>query len=356
LSQSNFDRLLQKYLAGECTEEEEKLVLEWYETLIRDSDLHLSRADQSLIEEKLWNAIQTNVQEQSATTGTSPVIPLRGRTWLRVTAAAAVLAVIVTAIVLYRHQTGSRPSPVIARQMPQEFDSLVNATAGIKKLVLADSTLITLQPGAVVYYPSAFEGPAREVYLQGNAFFNVYHNPQKHFKVHLTEGLTTEVLGTSFAITQNKTAHKIEVAVVTGRVLVYRSPQQVNTTPDSTNSVVLTRNKKVTFNAALNQFIAGIVDDPKPLLKTKTPQEAGSRQRDERFNFEEASLQDVLQTLSDAYGILIMPENEQLGTVHFTGDLTKYSLFTQLEYICTSTQTRYEINGSQIIIKGNQTR
>jgi len=63
-----------------------------------------------------------------------------------------------------------------------------------------------------------------------------------------------------------------------------------------------------------------------------------------------------LQTLSDAYGILIMVENEQLGKVHFTGNLTNYSLFPQLEYICTSTQTSYEINGSQIIIKGNQTR
>jgi len=356
LSQSNFDRLLQKYLAGECTEAEEKLVQEWYETMITDSDLHLSEADRSQLEERLWNTIQTNVQAESATPGTAAVIPLKGRTWLRITVAAAVLAIIVTAIILYQHQTGSRESPSIAGRLQSGFDSLVNTTAGIKKLVLADSTTITLQPGAVVYYPPAFEGPAREVYLQGSAFFNVYHNPQKHFKVHLSEGLTTEVLGTSFDITQNKTAHKIEVAVVTGRVLVYRSPQQENTMPDSTNSVVLTRNKKVTYNADLNQFIAGIVDDPQPLLKTKTPHDAGNQQRDERFVFEEASLQEVLQTLSDAYGILIMPENEQLGTVHFTGDLTKYSLFTQLEYICTSTQTRYEINGSQIIIKGNQTR
>jgi len=356
LSQSNFDRLLQKYLAGECTEEEEKLVVEWYETLIRDSNLHLSEADKSSIEERLWNTIQTNVQVQEANMGRAPVIPLTRRTWFKVVAAAAVLVVIGTAIFLFRSQTRSSNQSVASWQARPGFDSLVNATATIKKLVLADSTLITLQPGAVVYYPPAFEGQTREVYLQGSAFFNVYHNPQKHFKVHLTEGLTTEVLGTSFDITQNKTAHKIEVAVVTGRVLVYRSQQPENTTPDSTNSVVLTRNKKVTFNADLNQFIAGIVDDPQPLLKTKTPANTGSQQRDERFNFEEAPLQDVLQTLSDAYGILIMVENEQLGKVHFTGNLTNYSLFPQLEYICTSTQTSYEINGSQIIIKGNQTR
>lgn len=355
MSQSNFDRLLQKYLAGECTEEEEKLVLEWYETLIRDSDLHLSEADKSLIEERLWNTIQTNVQIQGATPRPARIIPLTARTRFRVAAAAAVLAVVITGIVLYRHQTSSANQPIALQAQPG-YDSLKNETALIKNVLLADSTAITLQPGSVVYYPPAFEGTTREVYLQGSAFFNVYHNPQKHFLVHMSDGLTTEVLGTSFQITQNTTAHKIEVAVVTGKVLVYRLQQQNNTTHDSTNSVVLTRNKKVTFNAASNQLIAGIVDDPQPLPKTKPLHGPANQPAGEQFVFEETPLREVLEKLSDAYGILIMPENEQVGKVHVTGDLSKYSLFTQLEYICTSTQTKYEINGSQIIIKGNQTR
>jgi hypothetical protein len=118
---------------------------------------------------------------------------------------------------------------------------------------------------------------------------------------------------------------------------------------------VLTRNNKVTFNAALNQLITGIVDDPQPLPKTKATPGSGSPQRDAPFVFEEASLQQVLQTLSDAYGILITAENEQVANYHFTGDLSTYSLFTQLEYICKSTQTFYEINGSQIIIKETRT-
>jgi hypothetical protein len=164
-------------------------------------------------------------------------------------------------------------------------------------------------------------------------------------------GLTTEVLGTSFQITQNKTDRSIEVAVVTGKVLVYK---QDNTEQDTTGSVVLTRNKKVMFNAESNQFITGIVDDPQPLPKTKTQPGSASQQPGNQFVFEEATLHDVLQTLSDAYGIVIFSENEQLGSTHFTGDLSKYSLFSQLEYICTSTQTKYEISGSQIIVKENQ--
>jgi transmembrane sensor len=242
-----------------------------------------------------------------------------------------------------------------AAQIQAGYDSVVNKTNAKKQVLLADSTLITLQPGAVVYYPPAFTGPTRTVYLYGSAFFNVYHDPKKHFKVHMNGGLTTEVLGTSFHITQHKTDRNIEVAVVTGKVLVYKANGQHDTTePDTTESVVLTRNKKVMFNAVSNQFITGIVDDPQPLPKTKTQPGSVSQQPGDQFVFEEATLQHVLQSLSDAYGIVIIPENEQLGSIHFTGDLSKYSLFSQLEYICTSTQTKYEISGSQIIVKENQ--
>jgi len=354
LSQSNFDRLLQKYLAGECTEEEEKLVLEWYETLIRDSDLHLSDTDRSLIEKRLWNTIQTNVQSPSATAPSARMIPFTARTWFRVTAAAAVLAVIVTAIALYRQQTGNN-IPLATVVMQAGYDSLINSTNTTKQLLLTDSTQITLQPGAVIYYPPVFAGDTREIYLNGSAFFNVYHDPKKHFKVHLNDGLTTEVLGTSFQITQSKTNRNIEVAVVTGKVLVYRQyGQNNNTAQDTTGSIVLTRNKKATFNTISNQLMTGIVDDPQPLPKTKTQRGADSKQPGNRLVFEDALLQEVLQSLSDAYGIMIIPENEQLGRVHFTGDLSTYSLFNQLDYICKTTQTKYEINGSQIIVKEDQ--
>ncbi len=81
---------------------------------------------------------------------------------------------------------------------------------------------------------------------------------------------------------------------------------------------------------------------------------AGKETTSLKFVFEEAPLQEVLQTLSDSYGILISIEDQRIAGYHFTGDISKYSLFTQLEIICKSTQTTYEINGSQIIVRENQ--
>jgi transmembrane sensor len=354
LSQSNFDRLLQKYLAGECTEEEEKLVLEWYEKMVHNSDLHLSDADRSLIEARMWQAIHTNLQAMPAATTPTKLRPVTARTWFRVSAAATIAGLIATVVLLYRHQTVINQSRVAARDR-DSYDSVVNSTTNIRRMQLADGTRITLQPGAILYYPPAFTGTTREVTLKGSAFFNVYHNPAKHFKVHLNNGLTTEVLGTSFQIKQH-TDRNIEVAVVTGKVLVYRQPrQQENTALDSTAGILLTRNKKVTYNAASDLLITGIVDDPKPLQKITPQPNVSAPTSGPSLNFEEALLHDVLQSLSDVYGIVIKTETEQLGNRHFHGDLSKYSLFSQLEYICKTTQTTYEINGSQIIIKDTRT-
>ena len=349
MSQSNFDHLLQKYLAGECTEEEEKLVLEWYNKLIANSHLHLSDAERSLIEARLWNTIKTNVQ-QPETTRPAKVRSIITRTWLRVSSAAAVLAIIATAIVLYRQpvHTNNRLALVQPRA---NYDSLANTTNAEQKFQLADSSLITLQPGSTIYYPAAFTGATREVYLHGSAFFNVHHDPQKHFKVHLNNGLTTEVLGTSFNIKQNNTNRNTEVAVVTGKVLVYKHTEEESATTDSANQVVLTRNKKVTFNAQRNQLIAGIVDNPLPLPASKPLNSTANTNSKEQFVFEEAELQQVLQALSDAYGIPVTSADAAIAGLHFTGDLSKHNLFVQLEIICKSTQTTYEINGSQIILK-----
>ncbi|MBO9204542.1 MULTISPECIES: FecR family protein [Niastella] len=354
MSQSNFDRLLQKYLAGQCTEEEEKLVLEWYEQMVHNSDLHLSDGERSLIEARMWQAIQTNLQLTAADAAPTKIRQLTARTWFQLSAAAVVTGLIATAVLLYWYQP-ARNQSLVAIASKENYDSLVNETNIDRRVQLTDSTLITLQPGARLYYPLVFTGTTREVFLKGSAFFNVYHNPAKHFKVHLNNGLTTEVLGTSFHITQH-TDQNTEVAVVTGKVLVYR--QQVPKEKhgqENAAGILLTRNKKVTYNAVSNLLITGIVDDPKPLAKTARQQGPSNQTSVPSFVFEEALLQDVLQSLSDAYGILIKPETEQLGHRHFHGDISKYSLFSQLEYICKTTQTSYEINGSQIIIKETRT-
>lgn len=327
-------------------------MLEWYETMIANSDLHLSETQKAAIEARLWNRIQSNVTTEEPVYETKPV-PLTSRTWFRLAAAACVLGVIVSVRELVKPDSNSDQQAPVAF-VHNGYDSLFNETTVDKKLVLADSSIITLQPEATVYYPPVFTGSTRDVYLTGSAFFKVHHDPLKHFRVHMNGSLTTEVLGTSFNIVQNKTSDNIEVAVVTGKVWVY-TKQPDKTTKDS-SGIILTRNKKVTYNAALSRFTAGIVDNPQPLPPAPVNNNAHDKAGHDALAFDDEPLQVVLQKLSGLYGISIVPENDQLAAYLFTGNLSNYSLHAQLEYICKSTQTTYEINGTQIVIKQNQNR
>jgi ferric-dicitrate binding protein FerR (iron transport regulator) len=85
-------------------------------------------------------------------------------------------------------------------------------------LKLPDGTSVTLNEGSTLTYRSdEFEKVTREVFLTGEAFFDVAHSQSKKFIVH-TDKVQTSVLGTAFNV--NARGGKVVVTVVRGRVAV----------------------------------------------------------------------------------------------------------------------------------------
>ncbi len=66
------------------------------------------------------------------------------------------------------------------------------------RMVLADGSIVHLNAGSTIRYPASFDRK-REVYLSGEAFFEVVKNPSRPFLIHLDNG-TVKVLGTSFNV------------------------------------------------------------------------------------------------------------------------------------------------------------
>lgn len=348
MSQPEFDQLLQKYVAGKCTPQEEQIILEWYHMLVDKSALHLSGEEKLKIEQRLWSKIRQNVQQDKG----AEVKPLHKSSWsfLRIAVAACLVLGIATTVFYFQHQ---RTKANIARlEAPANFITFTNEDAVEKKILLSDSTIILLQPQATISYPASFSGKTRDVYFKGNAFFKVYHNPDQHFLVHVNGQLTTEVLGTSFNILQNQTSSKIEVRVVTGKVSVYEPEnRKAGNTSANGKGVILTPNQKVIFNTSNKEFITGLVESPRPLSKESTTLIKDSNEVN-ILRFDDESLNVVLNRISETYGISIVIDNEAVSKCHFTGDLSKYDLFRQLDIICQSTGVSYAVTGTKIIIKG----
>jgi ferric-dicitrate binding protein FerR (iron transport regulator) len=84
-------------------------------------------------------------------------------------------------------------------------------------IVLADGTHIWLNSGSQLSYPSEFKTDSREVYLSGEAFFDVIPNPDKPFYV-ITREIKIKVLGTSFNVSSYGEDYTAQTVLVKGKI------------------------------------------------------------------------------------------------------------------------------------------
>ncbi len=141
--------------------------------------------------------------------------------WGRWAAAAAVIGLV------FWWQSGNLPltvftgtnGPVAQTPREAEWTSVRNVTGQSLVVLLPDNSSVLLSTNSQLRFRKQASHPVREVYLQGDGFFEVTKDPGKPFVVY-TASLTTKVLGTSFQVhssDQDKTAY---VKVKTGKVTV----------------------------------------------------------------------------------------------------------------------------------------
>jgi ferric-dicitrate binding protein FerR (iron transport regulator) len=135
---------------------------------------------------------------------------------------AAVLVLLVSALAgTYFY---ARPAPALAYQ-------LYRAPAGQpQRLHLADGSVVTLAPQSQLRYPAHFGGASREVYLEGEAFFEVSKDPRRPFRVH-SGAWVTQVLGTKFNVSAVPGARHLAVSLVEGKVQVTDKQDKYLLTP-----------------------------------------------------------------------------------------------------------------------------
>ncbi|MFI5194364.1 MAG: FecR family protein [Chitinophagales bacterium] len=347
MNRKAFHQLLRRYLDGQCSMEENRIVDQWYDLLEEELPDYLTETELLQMEEQLWSRILEKKNEAAINTETPSLRRKTFFTGFKWAAAAAVVLIAITGA--YFYVSGNNTTDNILRNKISEgMLEMMNNTAVSKEMVLEDGSTVCLKPDGKIVYPRHFAGKKREVYLEGEAFFNVTKNPDKPFFVY-NSNLVAEVLGTSFniKIIQNR----IEVAVKTGRVAVFENGKQIslNKQQKAGNGVIVTPNQKVTYYAESRHFITSLIDAPAPVVA-----DSSSLDPDSGYVFDDAPLSDVLKKLEKTYQIQIILENENLGKCPFTGDIRKQTLFKKLELVCQVFQAGYEIKGTMILIKGGK--
>ncbi len=330
MNQHEFDILLEKYLAGECNAEEANSVHNWYRKQDGNPTV-LNDQEKIVIEKRLW----TSIVNQS----NPPRRVFHFPFWQKISIAAAVLLML-GIIFIFNKEKIEKTASVPQKSILNEGIIVQNTTPNTREIKLEDGSTVKLASKSSISYPEHFGDKNRNVYLKGEAFFDVKKDPNKPFIVH-AGNITTQVLGTSFSIKSYEEGKTIEVSVKTGRVSVFENDE--NNTKNR-KGIILTPNQKVIFDKRTKEIIPTIVAKPLPLI---------SLEKLETFIFDEIPVEEVFSKLRKVYGLEIVVESQTINHCTFTGDLNDLPLSTQLDLICKSINATHEQRGTSIFINGD---
>lgn len=301
------------------------------------SDEHVAeQVEQALAEAK----------RQEGQTAQPPVVvrPLWQRPWL---AAASVLVLLGIGWMSYTLTQNTRPNAyqqqVISAGQTALLQEVVNQSTSVRHVRLPDGSSVLLRANSRLSFPKQFAGARREVYLSGEAFFEVSKNPQQPFFVYADE-LVTKVLGTSFSVRAYPTDTDVKVVVKTGRVSVFaRTDAEATRLRTNTElaGTLLLPNQQATFDRSQGEVVR--TNLPKPALLDMPIEE-------QSFTYRATPVAEVLTDLEKAYGVDVVFDPNVLAQCSITATLGDEPLFKKLDWICAVLDASYTVNGDQIRI------
>jgi len=315
---NHLQELAKRYKAGLCTPEEIEKISEWYDHFEENGyqlpDEH--EIDRASNEAAIGAIHKVSLQEKKGRIKRVllPAIKI----------AAVLLLICSTALLIYKGN--NRKSIAIYHE--------TSALAGEKKqITLSDGSVISINSESSIRYPEVFTGSTREIYLSGEAFFEISHDKQHPFIIK-TERLKVKVLGTSFGVKAYHQDEEVEVAVATGKVGVISNSK-------SNNKVwTLTPGQQMNYNKSTGNFSR---------QQVSTTAIKNWQQNILEFNFE--TLENISVKLERVYGVTFIFKDKSLLKKRFQLKVKNEALSNIMKLLSISgDRFRYKIIGKQVII------
>ncbi|RRB07236.1 FecR family protein [Larkinella rosea] len=271
-----------------------------------------------------------------------------GRSWWNLAASIALLMGLSWSFYSLFNEKTATEKPAQPTTLPKEIsalDRVVNNSSAPKHVLLPDGSSVVLRKNSQLHYAKVFTGDKREVYLSGEAFFEVSKNPQKPFFV-IANGLITKVLGTSFSVKAYGSEGRVIVVVKTGKVSVFaQNDRQAETLRSNRElaGMVLMPNQQATFERNETRLVKTQVGTP---VLLDMPIE------NQQFDYNATPVSKVFANLEKAYGVDIVFDEDIMARCSITATLGDEPLLKKMQWICTILEATYEVRGQQIFITG----
>ncbi|RAV30797.1 FecR family protein [Sinomicrobium soli] len=203
------------------------------------------------------------------------------------------------------------------------------------ELILSDGTTVNLNAGSSLKYPIHFTGEGnRQVFLEGEAYFDVEKNPEQPFVVE-TDGINIQVLGTRFVVNSYKEESRIHTVLLEGSVALFEKGKDYN--PEKAPRMV--PGQKATWDKTQKDISFEDVD-----TGVYTGWIEG------KLIFNHVVFGEILRRLERYYDIAIINKNKNLDKEIFTAGFEGESVENILNYFGRNYPFEYTVRGDSIVI------
>lgn len=313
MNSQQVEALIEKYYLGETTAEEDQQLSVF---LANDrSDLYKSEKAQFLFyitsgEQKASKLLNERIEK-----GISPVTILFS---IRTISKLAAILVITLGLGYY-----------FVVQRDNQTIEIITQKSNNTKVQLPDGSTVWINQLSKLSYPKKFDNKVREVYLEGQAYFEVTKDINKPFVVHSMQA-TTKVLGTSFNIRSYNVDENIELTVYTGKVLF-----------GSDKKVEVLAGSQMIFNKEKNQLSE---------IRFKNLNSLAWKNRE--LKYEDTELRIVFHDLERYFNVKFEIQQKELLYCHFSGTFFEPKLQEVLNVIKYFLAIEYQQKENTIYISG----
>lgn len=238
----------------------------------------------------------------------------------------------------------------------QEILNEVSSKSGSKSsVILPEGTKVWLNAGSKISYGKNFINH-REVFLTGEAYFDVIHDSLHPFTIH-AYNVNIKVLGTAFNVKAYSEDEFIETALIRGSI-------ELSTANDPARKILLRPNEKITISKAISK-------EEKPTAKSN-PQSVNApylitnisvNKKDstiediawmeEKLLFKSEAFEVLAKKMERWYDVTFIFEDAKSKNIKFTGAFYKQSIVEALQALQFSCNYSFSFstNKNQIIIK-----
>jgi ferric-dicitrate binding protein FerR (iron transport regulator) len=308
MNETDFKKLLDRYLKGNCTPAEQEQLEQWFDQLSEEGETR--ETDTTAVMERLKGNIDRQI---------GPRHFFRWPVVLRI--AASVIVILSAGIWTYfqYHRADSI-----------HYITTTTGRGQHLKLTLPDGSVVNLNAGSSIRYPENFRKHRTVALLEGEACFDVAAMKAHPFTV-TAAGTQTEVLGTTFNVQAYKVWNEVTVTVVRGKVAV-KTP--------AASPVLLLPDEQVQVST-----VTGMA------RKQPLPADAAIGWMNGKLQFRNESLQHVAWMLENNYDVKIMFKEEATKEIRFTAGFSATDSLEKILFaIAKANKIKYSVRDKVVVL------